>query len=192
MHSQEKLNYANIVSMVHKANDIPPGEKTPNSGDDIEAQPQTKGAPLLRAATAADWRVAKSLLVLRDQVNKMAPNRNKASDGTIGDASHQTHDSDHNPWVTDGNVGVVTALDITNDPKGGCDVNAIADTIIGSRDIRVKYIIWNKRITSSYPVGSRPAWEWGPYTGKNPHTKHVHISVKSDKPSDDSTVPWII
>lgn len=95
MHSQKKLNYGDIVSMVHKANDIPPGEKTPNSGDDIEAQPQTKGAPLLRAAI--DWRVAKSLLVLRDQVNKMAPNRNKASDGTIGDETHQSHNSDHNP-----------------------------------------------------------------------------------------------
>ncbi len=190
MTSQTKPNYDKIISPVRGADDIPPEEKTPNSGDDIKAQPQTKQAPLLRAA--GDWRVAKSLLVLRGQVNEMAPNRNKASDGTIGDATHQTHNSDHNPWVIDGNVGVVTALDITNDPNGGCDVNAIAEAIIGSRDIRVKYIIWNRRITSSYPVGSRPAWEWGPYTNSSPHTEHVHISVKSDKPNYDSTDPWMI
>lgn len=30
------------------------------------------------------WRVAKSLLILRDQINQYAPHRNKDSDGTIG------------------------------------------------------------------------------------------------------------
>jgi hypothetical protein len=43
------------------------------------------------------WRVAKSLLTLREQVDAMAPNRNKSSDGTIGDQSHRSRNSDHNP-----------------------------------------------------------------------------------------------
>ncbi|HKV33547.1 MAG TPA: hypothetical protein VJP89_04485, partial [Pyrinomonadaceae bacterium] len=59
------------------------------------------------------WRVAKSLLRLREQINELAPNRSKASDGTIGDAAHASRKSDHNPWVKDGSIGVVTAMDIT-------------------------------------------------------------------------------
>jgi hypothetical protein len=34
------------------------------------------------------------------------------------------------------------------------------------------YIIWNKRIWSSY----RQAEGWRPYTGYDPHTSHMHIS----------------
>lgn len=56
------------------------------------------------------WRVAKSLLILRDQINQYAPHRNKDSDGTIGDEHHAHTNSDHNPQVIDGNIGVVTAV----------------------------------------------------------------------------------
>ena len=65
-----------------------------------------------------EFRIAKSLLTLRAQIDAMAPNRNKSSDGAIGDQSHQTRNSDHNPNAD----GVVTAMDITNDPEHG--VNA--------------------------------------------------------------------
>ena len=138
------------------------------------------------------WRVAKSLLALRDQVNRKAPNRNKANDGTIGDAAHASRTSDHNPWVTDGGVGVVTAMDITHDPAHGCDAGALAEAIRGSRDARVKYVIWNRRIANPLPIGGQPPWAWRPYTGANPHNHHVHISVKSDKPSYDSVASWTV
>ena len=67
------------------------------------------------------WRVAKSLLKLRDQINAHAPKRSKKSDGYIGDAAHASRSSDHNPWVKDGKMGVVTAADFTHDPAGGFD-----------------------------------------------------------------------
>ena len=121
-----------------------------------------------------------------------APHRNKASDGTIGDTAHCQRTSDHNPWVKDGSLGVVTALDVTHDPAGGCDANTIAEAIRASRDTRVKYIIWKKRIANSAQIGSNPPWTWRTYTGPNPHTKHVHISVKPDKASYDSTATWSI
>ena len=57
------------------------------------------------------WPAAKSLIRLRDQMNQAAPHRSKASDGTVGDENHKTRDSDHNPWVQDGDIGVVTAMD---------------------------------------------------------------------------------
>ena len=63
------------------------------------------------------WRVAQSLIRLRDQINLAAPTRSKASDGTIGDAAHATRDSDHNPWVKEGALGIVTAMDITHAPR---------------------------------------------------------------------------
>jgi hypothetical protein len=133
------------------------------------------------------WRLAKSLEKLRSQVNETWPDRSKASDGTIGDAAHSSRSSDHNPWVKDGSTGVVTALDITHDPKNGPDAGQLADTLRASGDKRIKYIISNRRIWN--PAISK---DWRPYTGSNPHSKHVHISVKPDKKFYDAVTPWAI
>ena len=114
-------------------------EITPNRYDDSAAAARAgarKGGLLLRQVRG--WRVAESLQRLLEQVNQMAPDRNKASDGSIGDPRHQSRASDHNPWVIDGNIGVVTARDITHDPRNGCDAQKIADSIVASRDPRVK------------------------------------------------------
>lgn len=132
------------------------------------------------------WRPAKSLVRLREQVNELAPSRIKASDGTIGDAGHITRDSDHNPWVKDGNVGIVTAIDITHDPSGGCDAQQIVDALVSSKDKRIKYLIWNKQIISA----SVQPWTWRTYNGKNPHNHHFHLSVKPDKALYDATDKW--
>ena len=177
---------------VHEAGDRPQGELTPNSEDDVESEPGSADFLNIDADCDVRWRVAKSLLTLRDQVNARAPRRNKASDGTIGDAAHCQRNSDHNPWVRDGSIGVVTALDITHDPAGGCDANTIAEAIRASRDSRVKYIIWNKRIANSAAIGGAEPWQWRRYSGSNPHTRHIHISVKPDKASYDSTATWAI
>lgn len=132
------------------------------------------------------WRVAKSLLKLRDQVDAFAPRRGKKSDGTIGDAAHAKTDSDHNPWVIDGDMGVVTAIDLTHDPAGGFDAGRLAEAIHHSRDRRVKYVIWNRRIVSS----TVQPWVWRPYRGSNPHTTHVHLSVRPEKRCYDDVSPW--
>lgn len=136
------------------------------------------------------WRLAKSLETLRAQINTMFPSRAKASDGTIGDAAHASRDSDHNPWVKDGAMGVVTALDITCDAGDGADTEALAETLRLQRDPRIKYVIYDKRIFSACPAHGKPAWTWRRYTGRNPHTKHFHVSVQPVKSLYDSTVPW--
>jgi hypothetical protein len=145
------------------------------------APAQTRGS--------SDWRVAKSLLKLRDQVNAKWPNRNKEDDGTIGDTSHQNRSSDHNPWVDE---GVVTALDITHDPGHGCDSYVLADTIRKSKDSRVKYIISNRRIANFAAIGGASAWAWRPYGGTNAHDRHCHISVKATKAQYDDQSAWTI
>lgn len=129
------------------------------------------------------YRLAKSLIALRDSINAAAPVRSRASDGWIGDASHASRSSDHNPWIKDGKVGVVTALDVTHDPAHGVDGNVLAQALIG--DKRVKYVIWNRRIYN--PKVSKA---WRAYSGKNPHNKHVHTSVQSTKAVYDNDAPW--
>lgn len=134
------------------------------------------------------WRVADSLLILRAQVNSKFPNRAKGWDGTIGDEAHASRTSDHNPWVHDGTVGVVTAMDITHDPAHGCDSYKLAEQLRLSRDPRLKYIISNGHICSS----ETSPWLWRPYHGQNKHDHHMHVSVKSDKVHYDDRAPWEI
>lgn len=137
------------------------------------------------------WRVAKSLEVLLAQINALAPNRDKSSDGSIGDLRHQHESSsDHNPWVIDNGIGVVTARDFTNDIVHGINSEEIAEAMRAAQDPRLKYAISNKKIFASYPTGGKPAWAWRPYTGVNPHNHHVHISVLGDKFHYDSVAPW--
>jgi hypothetical protein len=147
------------------------------------------------AALAAQWRVAAALLKLRDQVNAKFPNRKKDSDGTIGDLNHCPGSSDHCPNITDGGVGVVTAMDITHDPAHGLDAGVVAETLRLSHDPRIKYIISNGRIANFQALGGQPPFAWRPYNGSNPHTKHFHISVRPGKtgPSGyDTTTNWSI
>lgn len=134
------------------------------------------------------WRVAKSLLKLFKQINTACPSRSRVSDGTIGDAAHSKRQSDHNPWVKDGNVGVVTAIDVTHDPERGCDAGEIVKELVASRDPRIKYIIYNRQIISS----SVEPWKWRKYRGANPHTKHFHISVSSNKNLYDDERDWTV
>src|SRR5688500_3284745 len=127
MTNHKKTNYDkpqdDPQSPVREPGDFPSDELTPNTIDDLEADPENEA--LFDASNGCNvrWRVAKSLLTLRDEVNQAAPQRSKASDGTIGDAAHCRRQSDHNPWVRDGNIGVVTAMDITDDPTHGCSAN---------------------------------------------------------------------
>jgi hypothetical protein len=123
------------------------------------------------------WRVARSLDVLLGQLNARAPRRSKGSDGSIGDLSHSSRDSDHNPDP----AGIVRARDFTHDPAGGLDCHWLASQLVAARDPRAKYIIWNGRIWQ--------AGRWTTYTGDNPHTKHLHLSVVAGSAAD-STASW--
>jgi peptidoglycan hydrolase-like protein with peptidoglycan-binding domain len=157
---QIKDNYQNM-GVTHSSN----GEY--GSSEDV----------LLPKETIMAWRVAKSLLKLREQVDAKWPGRDKSSDGTIGDAAHQATTSDHNP----NSAGVVTAMDITHDPAHGLDARKLAEALVASRDPRIKYIISNAQIVSSQVS----PWQWRSYTGANAHRAHVHISVDASLYDDD-------
>jgi len=190
-HSADTVHLRGVQPEAERAQEIAPDDACVDLHTDAEDIAASAMGATAAATTA--WRVARCLTQLRDQVNAMAPSRSKRSDGTIGDLAHQGRDSDHNPWVVgaDG-IGVVTALDLTNDPAGGCDMEQVVETIRGSRDRRIKYIIWNRRIASATPRGGEPAWAWRAYGGSNPHTRHAHFSVLPESLAFDDTAEWTI
>jgi hypothetical protein len=116
-----------------------------------------------------------------NQLNLLFPDRNIESDGTIGDERHQHEKSDHNP----NSAGVVTALDVTHDPISGCSGEWLSQALQKSDDRRIKYLIWNGKITVKGDIS-----KWKPYEGFSAHTEHVHISVSSDRSLYDNTMLW--
>lgn len=140
---------------------------------------------------AVPWVVDRGLIKLRDQINAAAPNRSKASDGFIGDAAHQATASDHNPEHPPpaGNPDYqVDAGDFTQDAAHGADMAVVSEAIRVSKDPRVSYVIYNRRIFSG-PEGPQP-WVWRPYSGTDPHTNHMHVSVRDA--THDQTQDWKI
>lgn len=131
--------------------------------------------PLIVAPSAGvDPRAPACVAALRD-ANAAWPARSRRSDGIMGDAAHQARPSDHN---------LGNAVDITHDPASGADGELIASMAI--QDARTTYVIWNREIYSR----ARAAEGWRKYTGSNPHTHHVHISVRADARDDASPWPW--
>lgn len=121
------------------------------------------------------FRKDKALDVLLKQIDAAAPNRDKTSDGWIGDASHAARRSDHNP---DSN-GIVHAIDITHDPVNFDAHKWVREVLVKCGDGRLKYVISSGKVWD-------PVRGWHKYNGPNPHNKHVHVSVNhSDNPK-----PW--
>lgn len=96
--------------------------------------------------------------------------------------------SDHEPHVTINGKSYATAVDLTDDKVRGCDADAWAEYLRLSHDERVKYVICNRRMFSSYPARGYPAWTWRPYTGSNPHESHTHLSIVPEAVFDIG--PW--
>ena len=127
---------------------------------------------------------------LRLQVDDSYPDRDKSSDGWVGNLAHSLRPSDHNPDAE----GFVRAIDIDRDLSGKAKPDLMPDLADQIRlcakrgDKRISYIIFNGRIASS-----RLGWRWRKYSGINPHIKHCHISFTKKGDSDDSffNIPMI-
>ena len=130
---------------------------------------------------------------LRLQVDDSYPDRDRTSDGWIGNLAHQATKSDHNPDKAYGNV--VRAIDLDRDLSGKAKPDLmpyLADEIrrFAKKDKskRVGYIIFAGKIASP-----RMGWRWRKYSGINPHTKHCHISFTKKGDADGSffNIPMI-
>src|SRR5687768_9385263 len=146
---------------------------------------------------AAAWIVVPCLEQLRAEFNEIAPDRDKASDGSIGDALHSSS-SDHTPdEISDALRGrdsdssnEVHARDFDADLRvPGLSMEMVVQHILArcrsGEERRLGYIIFNRRIWSA-----SAGWAQRTYTGPNPHDKHAHFSASYDTAREASTASW--
>lgn len=153
----------------------------------ITYAPRTKNpkAPLW---ARSESRMCFALETLRAQLNAACPNRDRASDGFLGDDRHLAAGtgSDHNAWFKVGDDFVVRGGDFDKDginPDWFAEQLRLAGAAGDPRLADGGYVIWNGHITT-------PDFKhWTPYLG-DPHTGHVHVSM-SRTDYCDSPRPWV-
>jgi hypothetical protein len=137
----------------------------------------------IEIANAADaavrWRLSTSLSLLLGEINSRAPMRRRRYDA-LGTSQHRPRIGARDLHLPNPR-GVVTAIDITHDPRRGCDCNVIAEALRESRDPRIETVIWNGRIFSSR---FKP-WLWRAHRGSS-CVKFLHIAVV------DEAKPWAV
>jgi hypothetical protein len=127
-------------------------------------------------------KLCKAGVQLREQIDDAFPNRDRASDGWIGDARHAARKSgsDHNP----SHEGWVRALDIDADLRSHkSEAFDLADQLrlLARFDKRISYIIFAGKIASW-----RGNYRFRKYTGINPHNTHIHVSFTAKGDHDGS------
>jgi len=135
-------------------------------------------------------RLCKAGQQLRLQVDDSYPDRDRTSDGWIGDTRHQAGVSDHNPDA----AGIVRAIDVDRDLSGKAKPDLmpnLADQIrlcARAGDKRISYIIFNGRIASA-----RYGFRWRKYKGSSAHEHHCHVSFTKKGDTDGSffNIPMI-
>jgi hypothetical protein len=127
-------------------------------------------------------RLSKAAIQLREQFDDTYADRDRTSDGWIGDTRHAARKSDHNPDAQ----GWVRAIDIDADLSGKSKPELMPDLVDQVRllcksgaEKRITYIIFNGRICS--PI---LRWKWRTYKGINKHTTHAHFSFKKAADND--------
>lgn len=131
----------------------------------------------------ASYRLCLAGTELRDEINRQYPQRDKSSDGWIGDTAHAARKSDHNP----NSAGVVRAIDVDKDglPAGSMVEHLRKMGKSGDRRLRGGYLIFNSRI-----AGTHTAWDWHAYKGSNPHDKHFHVSFADAASDYEASGAW--
>lgn len=122
------------------------------------------------------WYLAPALVVLRAEINTRWPHRDRTSDGSIGDAAHQAAASDHNP----NSRGAVDAIDVDKD---GIDPYVVLDAV--QRHPSAHYWIFQRQIADR-----DDGWRRRPYDGRNPHDKHLHVSIRQTRTAEQDRRPW--
>jgi hypothetical protein len=145
----------------------------------------------------AGWILVGCLQELFAEFDRIAPHRDHASDGSIGDTVHQHEVSDHNPDETGSvpihdadHVNEVHAIDVDDDLReAGLSMEAVVQFLLGrcrsGAETRLRYIIYNRRIWQS-----DSGWKQSAYTGIFPHTEHVHFSASYVTAKEAGTASW--
>ncbi|MEV6342439.1 hypothetical protein [Actinoplanes sp. NPDC051851] len=145
----------------------------------------------------ASWVLVPCLITLRNEFNQLAPGRDRASDGSVGDSAHAREKSDHNPDETGATPyedadrrNEVHAIDVDDDlRKAGWTMRKAVEVIVirhrEGRDDRLQNVIYDRTIWSR-------SWGWTArrYTGSSPHTEHAHFSARYTTGQESDTRPW--
>lgn len=143
--------------------------------------------------------LTRGLTTFRNEVNSIAPNRDKSSDGWIGDQRHSAGRSGHNPdrsgnaeYKDGDSKDEVRAIDLDADLRvSGLSMLEIIQHIITKARaggyVPFRYIIF-------CPPGGRPTiwarstgWTSRAYSGSNRHDKHAHFSGDYSQKADEWT-----
>jgi len=131
--------------------------------------------------------LCKAGVQLREQIDDWFPDRDRKSDGWVGDSRHSARVSDHNPDID----GCVRAIDIDSDlgVQKGLSLY-LADQLRdhAETDKRLAYIIHKGKIASP-----KAGWTWRDYKGINRHDHHIHVSFTKlgDKDNTYFQIPLI-
>lgn len=126
-------------------------------------------------------------VTLREQVDARWPDRDRASDGWIGDAAHQDRESDHNPDAQ----GWVHAIDLDEDLGEPGAMRHLADQLAeycrtrqpGSE--RIKNLVYEDQVCSGTYADTFWTWRGSGYG----HTHHLHVSFTDAAERDGSPFP---
>lgn len=131
------------------------------------------------------WHLSPSLEVLRDEINERWPNRDRRSDGSIGDASHQAGTSDHNPDANES----VNAIDVDEDIHhiGASGKSEEIYKIIEAFEKHPAAHYW---IYEGQIADKDDGWTRRSYSGSNRHTEHAHFSIRHGNEYENDTRPW--
>ena len=107
-----------------------------------------------------------------------------ATDGTVASEGHDARSprSDHRPSPYDASPAIVRALDVGEVVEN--DGQALFDALLATRDPRIKYVLHENKIFSSYSTSSRAAWTVAPQSVG--HYSHVHVSFTTRADWDNS------
>lgn len=137
------------------------------------------------------------LVRLFDEFDLIAPVRDYASDGDIGNAAHMKEVSDHNPDETGkvpihdaDHINEIHAIDVTNKlNESDLTMEKCVQFLLGrcrsGAEKRLRYIIYNRRIWSA-----SSGWVQKTYTGASPHTEHAHFSASYETKLEASVASW--
>jgi hypothetical protein len=145
----------------------------------------------------ADWVLIPAGRALFAAFDDLAPGRDTASDGAVGDAAHAAETSDHNPDETGSvpihdadHVNEVHAIDVDDDLRTpGLTMEAVVQFVLGrvrsGAERRLRYMIYNRRIWEA-----DNGWAQRTYTGASAHTEHAHFSFSYTTSLEANTGSW--
>lgn len=148
----------------------------------------------------AAWVLVPSLEQLRTEFNRIAPDRDTTTDGSIGDRAHQNTNSDHNADEDSAALrdhdadskNEVHAIDVDKDLRvPELTMKDVVEHLVTrcrtGDEKRLTYIIYNRRIYS-------PATGWRAsgraYEGANAHTEHAHFSASYETKHEASRASY--